>query len=366
MQSLFYFKPDFIMKFFKKKKYGKVLSIDIGSSTIKFLVTEGKYPETLKILDYRLVYIGAENKTVSTKELQEIIKHTYQSLDYKPNEVRTLIKPQQEVVRVVEFPDIDDDELKKAAGYQLNRYVPFGHGEAIFDCVPVAGASVVNGMKKCVLVAMRRSYVEQHCRLFETANITPVIIDVESIAIMNAYIAAVEMFNKKYNIENDDQNVALVHIGASHTGLSVMRGKKPIAARRIDIGAESIVSGVGETLNIKPIIAIEKLSDERIENNEISNIINDFVNRVCKELAASLSYCKREFDVNVQRLYVTGGAAVNRSIINKINKVTGLEVHQFNPFWNIELLGNKENDFIKNTPAFVPLFALAVRESLEV
>ena len=355
------------MKFFRKNKYGKVLSIDVGSSTIKFLVTEGRYPETLKILDYRLVHIDAKEKNVSTEELQEIIKHTYQSLDYKPSEARTLMQPQQEVVRVVELPDVDDDELKKAAGYQLNRYVPFSRGEAVYDCNPIAGAAVVNGMRKCVLVAVRRNYVEQHCKLFETANVDPVIIDVESIAVMNAYIAAVSAFDKSHEIPDDEQIVALVHIGASHTGLSVMRGEMPIASRSINIGADNIIQQVKEILNIKPVVVIEKLSDEKFENDDVNHIINDFVNRICKELRASLMYCKREFDADVKRLYVTGGAAVNKTIINKINEIIGLQVYPFNPFENIDLsaFGERKNDFIKNTPAFVPLFALAVRESLE-
>ena len=353
------------MKFFKKNKYGKVMLVDIGSSTIKFLVTEGKYPDTFKVLDYRLVHIGTKEKAITPEELQEIIKNTYQSLECKMSEVKTLMKPQQEVVRVVKLPDVDDDELKKAAGYQLDRYVPFSRGEAIYDCTPIAGAPVVNGMKKCVLVAIRRGYIEQHCKLFETANIAPVIIDVEAVAVMNAYIAAAAAFNENNKIPVDDQSVALVHIGASHTGLSIMRDEIPIASRSIDIGADSIISQVIKILNVEPIVAIDKLLDDQLENNEISNVVNDFVNRVCKELKASLSYCKREFDVDVKRLYITGGAAINKTIISKINEIIGLQTLQFNPFENTNLsaLGEGGNDFIKNAPAFVPLFALAVRES---
>ena len=355
------------MKFFKKKKYGKVLSVDIGSSTIKFLITEGRYPDNLKVLDYRLVNIDTEKKTISQEELQEIIKHTFHSLDFKPNEIRTLLKPQQEVVRMVDLPDVDDDELKKAAGYQLNRYVPFGRGEAIYDCTPIKGVSVVNGMRKCVLVAIRRSSVEQHYKLFETTNIVPVIIDVESVAVMNSYIAAAAIFNEKYKVPVENQNVALVHIGASHTGLSVMSGERPVASRAINIGAENIVSQVKELLNVKAIVAVDKLADEQLVNNDIHNITNDFVTRICKELKASLLYCKREFDVEAQRLYITGGAAVNKLIRNKTSEIIGLPVYLFNPFENIDLsaLGERSKDFIKNTAAFVPLFALAVRESSE-
>ena len=341
--------------------------VDVGSSTIKFLVTEGKYPHTFKVLDYRLVHIGTKEKTITLEELQEIIKNTYQSLECKMSEVRTLIKPQQEVVRVVKLPDVDDDELKKAAGYQLDRYVPFSREEAIYDCTPIAGASVVNGMKKCLLVAIRRGYVEQHYKLFEPSNITPVIIDVESVAVMNAYIAAVSAFNKNNDIPVDDQCVALIHIGASHTGLSMMNAETPVASRSINIGAESIISQVVKILNVEPVIAIDKLLNDQLENNEISNIVNEFVNRICKELKASLSFCKREFDVDVKRVYLTGGAATNKTIISKINEIIGLPAHKFNPFEKTDLsaLGEGKNDFIKNAPAFVPLFALAVRESVE-
>jgi len=338
--------------------------VDIGSSTIKFLLTEGKYPETTKVLDYRLVQIGSKEKTITLEELQEIVKSTYQSLNCKLNEARTLIKPQQEVVRVVDLPDVDDDELKKAAGYQLNRYVPFGRDEAVYDCSPILGTSIVNGMRKCVLVATRRSNVDQHYKLFETANLAPVIIDVESVAVMNAYITAGTIFNKKNEISDNNKEIALVHLGASHTGLAVIREKMPIASRAINVGAERMVSQVKEILNVDPIIAVNKLSDDKLENDDIKNIINNFVNRVCEELKASLSYCKREFDVNVQSLYVTGGAANNKIIIQKLNEIIGLPVHTFNPFdiINLSALGDGKNDFNKNAPAFAPLLALAVRD----
>ncbi len=355
------------MKFFKKKKYGKNLLVDVGSSTIKFLITEGKYPDALNVLDYRLVNIEAKDKAASQEELQEIIKHTYQSLNFKSNHANTLIRPQQEVVRVVELPDVDDEELKKAAGYQLNRYVPFGREEAIFDCFPIPGATVVNGMKKCVLVAMRRNLVESHCKIFEFANITPVVIDVEAVALMNAYIAAGARFNEQNNIE-EKQNIALVHLGSSHTGLSVLRDYSPVAARAINIGAESIVKRVKEYLNVEPLIAIDKLSDVNHNDEGVNSILNDFVTNVSIELKASLLYCKREFDVDVEEIYATGGAANNKNIIRELSDSVGLPVRCFNPFENVNLspLGDAKEDFDKNALAFVPLFALAIRESLEV
>ena len=46
------------MKWFTKHNNKKILSIDVGSSAVKFLVTEGVYPESFKVLDYRLVRIG--------------------------------------------------------------------------------------------------------------------------------------------------------------------------------------------------------------------------------------------------------------------------------------------------------------------
>jgi len=355
------------MRLFGKNKHGKKLLIDVGKTTIKFLITEGKYPDTLKILDYRLVHISAKNTEASLEELQEIIKHTCQSLNFKSGTARTLIKPQQEVVRVVELPDIPVEELKKAAGYQLNRYVPFGRDEAIYDCYPIPGVSAVNGMIKCVLVAVRRTFVEQHCKLFEPSNIAPVVIDVEAVAIMNAYAAAGKVFNEKNEIPNDNQNIALVHLGASHTGLCVIRDNTPVASRSINIGAESVVNAVKEYLNVEPVIAIDKLSEEKNADDKVNDLIAEFVNSVCIELKASLAYCKREFDVDVKRIYLTGGASNNVKITQLLSDVINLSVHQFNPFRKIYLSGQvaANDDFQNNALSFVPLFALAVRESYE-
>ena len=336
------------MAFPWKNKNKRNLSIDIGTSSIKVLLTEGPIHESLKIFDYRYVHLTSETKRIKSSELAEILKQTLKSLDYDNENVRAVLSTKQNVVRIIQLPAGSNEEIKKTVSYQLGRHVPFSHENTIFDCAPLPDAVSETGTQKCMLVATRRSEVEFAKQIFEQAGIDPILLNTEPVSVINSFIAFKEKFDEelKINIEENDC-VALVHFGASHTDLSILNGDFPVACRAIDFG----------------------YVDKAKKNDENEPVVNKgyalekFISKTSSEINTLFKFCQRNFELDVKRIYISGGLANNSSVTNYLKEHSEVEVYRYNPFIsaNFEVADEKKEKFNDLLSAFVPLAGLAAR-----
>jgi len=339
------------MTFFWKNKKKKNLSLDIGTSYIKALLTEGPAFDSLKVLDYRYVQLVTAAKKLSSPELAVILKQTLKTLDYDNENVRAILSTKQNVVRIIELPAGSNEEIKKTVSYQLGRHVPFSHENTIFDCAPLPEAISAEGTQKCMLAAARRSEVQEINQIFEQAGLVPLLLNTEPVSVINAFIAYREKFDEGLNINiKKDDCVALVHFGSSHTDLSILSGNVPVACRAIDFGyagnkekdSGDIENGAGG----KEDFAVEK-----------------FISKTTSEINTLFKFCQRNFELEVERMYISGGLANNISIADFLKENSGIEVYRYNPFISADFdtIGNRKTDFDKILSAFVPLAGLAAR-----
>jgi len=338
------------MAFSWKNKNKRNLSIDIGTSSIKVLLTEGPIHESLKIFDYRYVQLTSETKKIKSSELAEILKQTLKSLNYDSENVRAILSTKQNVVRIIELPAGSNEEIKKTVSYQLGRHVPFSHENTVFDCASLPDAISETGTQKCMLVATRRSEVEFANQIFEQAGIEPILLNTEPVSVINSFIAFKEKFDEEHKINGEkNDGVALVHFGASHTDLSILSGNLPVACRAIDFGYLGMMKKATHNKNIS------------VDNKDSD--VEKFISKTSGEINTLFKFCKRNFELEVKRIYISGGLANNITVTNYLKEHSGVEVYRYNPFIsaNFEIADERKKDFNDVLSAFIPLAGLAAR-----
>lgn len=338
---------------FQKKK-DRVLSVDIGSLTAKMLVTEGSPSEGLRIMDFRIVHLHQNASRQSPDDIASVLAHTWQSLSFFPGAVRSVVSTRQEVVRVIEMPYASRDELKKSVKYHLNRHVPFAQNETVFDCVSLEKNPVSSGASvetvKCLLVAVRRDILDAHTAIYKAANMVPLLVDVEPVAVMNAYIAMGRHFERDKGIQRqEDEGVALIHIGAHHTDLCVMRGHMPVACRAIEYDMSRAHGHVSSHGGAAPTDSAEQLA--RV------------LSPLTTELKASLQYCTRHYNVHLSRVILTGGGAEYESVRAHMEDTLGISAYRFDPFLKADItpLEERISDFRAHASTFTAALGVAVR-----
>jgi type IV pilus assembly protein PilM len=353
------------MSIFGRNKNKKVLSLDIGSDSIKMLVTSGEFPDALEIVDYRLLQINTSGKAVPLSEIPDILRSAIPELRIPAQEIRVTMPGNAVIIRVIEIQDVKGNELKKAVSLQLGRYIPMKPEDVVFDCAPVIDPSVRSGYQKCLLAVIRRNIIEEQSSVLKSAGLTPLLIDAESVAVINAYLACAKEYDREQGIPRIEEpaGVCLLHIGAQHSDLAVLRGNVPLVCRTIETGTGSMVRAAADALQLPYTEAAEQIKGIKTPEDSSAQYIQRFVDTLSREIRTSIEYCSREYDLKTERMYITGAAAKNDLVCQYIADTLGCQTFCFNPFVNItmEKLNDRITDFRSKAPAFVPALGLALR-----
>src|SRR5213083_3020164 len=178
------------MALFGPKRF---VGLDIGSHAIKAVEIApagGKY---------RVVHAGfaetppgavKEGAVVEPQALGLAIRQVVAKAGIKPGRVVSAVGGQAVIVRELKLPPMSEDELKQAARFEAERYIPYGVREVNMD-FDVIGETTEDNQRKIVvlLVAARRDIVDKHVQALESGGVEPFVLDVESFAVIRALVA---------------------------------------------------------------------------------------------------------------------------------------------------------------------------------
>jgi len=347
-----------------KRKRGITLTIDVGSSALKFLVTSGSYPDNFVVRDFRMVHTSAAGKQLSAGDLSAVLRHTLSQLNIATPDVRTVISGRQAVVRIVELPRTSREELRKSVAFQLSRYVPLNPEESVFDCAALAQAPARDGWQKCMVVASRRTVVDAINELLRTVNLTALMLDVEPICVINAFLAAVDDFDREEGIARiESGGIGLLHMGSAHTDVCILRGRVPVACRSLDMGEMDVIKDYATQQRIEYPEALAAYQQAGEMAPEVRTAYTRCLGRILAEVKTSFEYCKREFDFSCERLYLTGGMADKVGAAALAKDLHGVPAFRFNPFVKVEVnaLDQRIGEFRAVMGAFTPALGVAIR-----
>jgi len=316
------------------------------------------------VRDFRVVHTSAAGKQLSAGDLSAVLRHTLTQLNITTPDVRTVISGRQAVVRIVELPRTSREELRKSVAFQLSRYVPLNPEESVFDCAPLAHAPARDGWQKCMVVASRRPVVDAVNELFRSVNVVALILDVEPICVINAFLAAVDDYDREEGLARiESGGIGLVHMGSAHTDVCILRGRVPVACRSLDVGEMDVIKdyAIQQRLEYPEALAAYQHAGEMTA--EVRTAYLRCLGRIVTEVKTSFEYCKREFDFSCERLYLTGGMADKVGAAAMVKEQYGVAAFRFDPCVKVDLdaLDQRIGEFRAVMGTFTPALGVAIR-----
>lgn len=204
---------------FKKPK--GILGLDIGTNAVKMVELE----ETKK--GYQLKNFGTSflpKETIVNGVLKNAaalvgaITNLTSNLKPKTKYVSTSISGHPVIIKKITTATMTDDELAESIKFEAEQYIPFDIDEVNID-YQVLGINEANPDNMDVLlVAAKKSLINEYVEVISEAGLEPVIVDIDSFALENAY-----EFNYR---EENFPVVALVDMGAGVININVVKEGK--------------------------------------------------------------------------------------------------------------------------------------------
>jgi len=205
------------MGLFSTKKTG--FGLDVGSSAVKLVQlqegSKGFTLETFAMVELPPDAIG-EGMIKDPPVVVDAIKEVVSKARVKTKDAVLSVSGRELIMKKIQLPKVTAKELGDAIMLEAEHHINLPIDEVYLDHQVVGQSAGQGGTMDVMLVAVKKSKINEYVAVVEEAGLTPVVVDVDAFALQNQY----EMNSP----ETTAEAVALIDIGASIMKTNVVRG----------------------------------------------------------------------------------------------------------------------------------------------
>ncbi len=323
-------------------KKDNLVGLDIGSSSIKAAqIVDSKRGPTLKHFGIVDIAHGAiEEGTINDPEsVAQSIQQLFKSYHIKESNVAVSIGGYSVIVKKINVQTMAEEQLQETIHFEAEQYIPFDISDVNLD-FQILGENEANPNQMNVfLVAAKKEMVNDYINLVNLAGLNPCIVDVEAFALQNT-------FEANYDIQND--NIALIDIGASKTSLNILKGNSSVFMRDVSLGCGQINQKIMSLIECTFEEAEQlKYGDnpDRLTPEDLKGIVSAVVADWCTEIRRALDFFYSTYpEEQIKRIILSGGGANISEFRQLLATEASAEVESINPFQNFHLDGKNFDD----------------------
>jgi type IV pilus assembly protein PilM len=237
------------------------VGIDVGTSSVKAVaVKRSSSGYSLKSVGTAEIRRAEYNPEESPQALAEAplraLERVTQDSTFAKKPCAFSVSGPRVAPRLFKFPSIPKGEVEQAIRFEAEQIIPFDLAQAaldyvLFDEVMEEGKPQMEGL----VVAVHKEEVDKRYVLLKSAGFDPVVLDIDTLALSNAYIETEGV--------GERETVALINIGARFTNLAITHGPRRVFVRDIASGGDMLSRAVSEIYGLDLPLA-EKRKREAI------------------------------------------------------------------------------------------------------
>lgn len=311
-------------------KRKRAIALDIGSSEIKALEVENTR-QGLAVTGFAVTSVGSQDETIYG--IKQILRHS----NFKTKNVITAVSGRSVIVRYVNMSQMPVEDLRQAIRFEADKYIPFEVDEVVMDCqILEPDIGLGEGDKpemKVLLVAVKRTLIDEHLKLLRDAGLQSLTIDVDAFALGNAF----EMKSMGAGGLQPDRVVALVDIGANKTNINIMRGNVSYFTREVYLAGNDFTDAVSRRFSMDTPEAEHLKSNPEDRIGEVEEAILPTLDDLGNEIQLSFDYFENQFDRVVEEVYISGGSSRLPGLERAFEGAFEKKVLFWNPLENVDI-----------------------------
>ena len=346
------------------------LGLDIGRQYVKMTAVE-KTKEGYKILDagYRSVpdvNTAFDPEKIDRSHLVMAVRELFKQQNFNPKKAKTLVTGiggSSASIKQITTMEMPTDELESAMTFEARKHIPMDGTDAVID-YQILGSNKQEVDKIDVgLVACTKGTLTSHMDLLKECGLKAGIVDVNPIAMSNA-------FSFVKNIPEDGL-IVMLDIGSVSSSLIVYGKNQQFFTRDLPVGSHHFVKELSKKKEIGYVDAQDTLfksglsvstnqNNDSVASKDTVGIAEKTVyDSLLEDMRRSLRfYAKQTGQSFFLKIFLSGGGASTPGLVDFVHQKLNIECAVFDPFENIE---GKENLSISNSSQFTTALGLGIR-----
>jgi type IV pilus assembly protein PilM len=234
------------------------------------------------------------------------------------------------IVRHVPLATMAPAEIASAVRAEADKYIPFETDKVVVEH-QVLETDPAGKEIKVVLVAVRRSVVDDHVAMVRSAGLEPAIIDVDVLALANAFTWAKGLAQTP---EDPPKIRALVDIGASKTCINIMRGSISQFAREVYVAGNEFLATLSKGLNVAASEAEKVFQNPGDKADQVVEILAPVLDDLGNEMRLSFEFYETKFEKPVEEVLISGGASQLPNLEKFLERIFDVKTMRWDPTEN--------------------------------
>jgi type IV pilus assembly protein PilM len=329
-----------------------IVGLDIGTSSIKAIeLTQDKYEYV--ITAYGQIDIPGEQAR------RDAIADLFKTGGFRTKRVATAVSGKSVIFRFLTMPAMSDENLANAIRFEADKYIPFDIEEVQLDTQKLADVPATEegkaGESKVLLVAAKRSVIQDQAQLLAELGLQPVNVGVDSFAMGNAYELA-DIVSP--GMQEPDSVIALIDIGASKSCINIMRNNVTYFAREVPMGGQDMTNAVTRRFGVETYEAEALKRDPGDQIAEVQEAVAHVLDDLGNEINLSFDFFENQFDGEVAEVFLSGGSVLLPFLEESLEKIFEKRTRVWNPIEGLKVKADNVNIEVMNQSA--PQLAVAV------
>lgn len=342
-------------KFEERQTFG----LDIGSSSVNAVQMQKKGNDWVVTAANRAKIAPTQEKNKDTNTAKALNK-CLQSKGFQTRMAVCGVSGPEVAIRDFSFPSLPPDEMESAVMFEASQVCPFSSDHATVDYQVV---STDKNNTRGFLVAATNQLINNRIDLAKQASVDCVLMDIDGLALLNCLSECEQ--------DSGEKSTAILNIGNSYTTLAIMSGQGTPTMpfiRDVEYAGNDIIEAIADEHNMSTDAVKETLFGEAEEKTEGSLKLEDSLEKACHKLIVDVTetlryHTAQEQSKFVERIFVCGGFAIVRGLVELLDKELPAKVVLWNPFEKIGCTAGYtcEKMLQTNGPAMAIAAGLAMR-----
>jgi len=338
-----------MMSFFTRTK--TTVGLDIGSGLIKVAVIDhSKGAPELAAISITPVLPDAivEGEVMDPALVADAIRTAIEAIGTPPKSVVTAVGGRDVIIKRIQTERVKQSQARELIRFEAEQHVP--DVEAVEIDFQIIDTENFDDEMSVLFVAAKRDLVDAKVRIVTDAGLDISIVDVESLALHNAF-----EFNHPEAMVG---GVALINVGNEITNIAILDNGTPILTRDIPVGTRRFREDLQYTHALTSDDAETALrSHERVRQ------LDAVLETRCEEIAAAVERAATFLSAGksateISTIYVCGGGSRTPGLSDTLGRRLNLPVKSANPLANL-LIRDGAFD-LYNTEEIAPLLMLPI------
>lgn len=311
------------------------VGLDIGSEAVRAAVIDtGKTTPVLKKWADMPLPPGAvvAGEIVDEGAVGEAVTALWRSHSLPKKRVIVGIANQRVIVRQVDVPHLEEDELAEALPFQVEDVIPIPVEEAVLDFVPLEEFNTPDGdlMLSVLVVAAPRDMVDTLVGLVRSSGLQVQSIDLQAFGLVRAAFGA-------DLTRGGEGPQGLLDIGTTMSQIAVVRGGITRFVRILPTGGaqftEALMSGMAishdDAEEMKRRVGVTPQGQPEGDGEDLvaKQILTRTADGLIEEIRGSVTYYLTQAGEHaLERLVVSGNAARLPHLANRVARALGTRV----------------------------------------